>query len=868
LISRAEPGAEQRWHAVELSMTEESSRHGILREELQDWLRFIRKESHVLGTRPNLLFQQAANQPDESPPARHALRWLEAGWWSKPWFRWINKSHVASDCVLTVPVHTDFRDQMSNSVRCTFFPCGSRLLLSAGGTVQCRDAFSGQVLWDSRHAGARAEIKVAVNGRRVVSITPKTITIWDGSSGHCIADLAGTTGTRIYIDPMPSALSQLGHLAAQLPCDTSTRHRPIRLWELEKCREILVIDESRDVTALAFSPDGTKLAAGFRDRGLKLWHATMGKELMSVDGGPDFRWGCMLVPRGVCMPAFGDRPVRVWNEETGEEVSSIDGHLDEIQCCAFSLDGETILSGGSDGMLKCWNVATGLEVRTYALENTGEFLARPVPIAGESLVSASWQGTSVLWAASTRFDENSGRTRGFTACTFALNGARIVARTSVYSLQERDPLRRDFKELVVVLDSETGACLSAIPGCAFAISPDETLLAVASSSLRLVDLSTAQPILELDHGTDSCAFSPDGIQLASASNGALRVWDVRSHGRSGSMRAHGGTVTALVFSTDGRSLGTASSDGSVRVWNTALGHETAPCRGHAEWVSDLAFSPDCCRLVSASEDKTLRIWDCESGEEVLALEGHAGPVRACGWSGDGTRIVSASTDKTLKLWDAATGGLIATLTGSESRVAACAFSPDGSLLASGCEVWIWEDYPIRVWDGRTGAQIKELRGHENAISEVLFSPDGSRILSASRNEGILILWDALHLCEIARLREQYLVNSCAFSADGKKIISGYENGLLRLWDGWSGAPMVERIAGTDPVQCCVFSPDGQHVVSGSDAVRLWDSDLTNLVGEHWAGAGIAAVAWHPVSANIAVGSHRGSISFLRYELPG
>ncbi len=55
---------------------------------------------------------------------------------------------------------------------------------------------------------------------------------------------------------------------------------------------------------------------------------------------------------------------------------------------------------------------------------------------------------------------------------------------------------------------------------------------------------------------------------------------------------HGGSVTSVAFSPDGRSVLTGSDDKTARLWETATGRQIRPLRGHTGWVAAVAFSPD------------------------------------------------------------------------------------------------------------------------------------------------------------------------------------------------------------------------------------------------------------------------------------
>ena len=59
-----------------------------------------------------------------------------------------------------------------------------------------------------------------------------------------------------------------------------------------------------------------------------------------------------------------DRTIRLWNLETGELLHTLRGHTDGINSVAFSADGSTIISGSRDDTVRIWNVATGDELHT------------------------------------------------------------------------------------------------------------------------------------------------------------------------------------------------------------------------------------------------------------------------------------------------------------------------------------------------------------------------------------------------------------------------------------------------------------------------------------------------------------------------
>jgi serine/threonine protein kinase len=101
------------------------------------------------------------------------------------------------------------------------------------------------------------------------------------------------------------------------------------------------------VYAVAFSPDGTRLASASQAGTVKVWDVATGEELTAIRGHGDSVWALSFSPDGARLAsASWDRTVRVWDFATGRLLLTFRGDADDVQTVAFSPDGRRIASGG------------------------------------------------------------------------------------------------------------------------------------------------------------------------------------------------------------------------------------------------------------------------------------------------------------------------------------------------------------------------------------------------------------------------------------------------------------------------------------------------------------------------------------------
>lgn len=117
-----------------------------------------------------------------------------------------------------------------------------------------------------------------------------------------------------------------------------------------------------------------------------------------------------------------------------------------------------------------------------------------------------------------------------------------------------------------------------------------------------------------------------------------------------SLVGHTEAVSSVAFSSDGKTLASASWDETIKLWDAQTGQERATLTGHTDKVVSVAFSPGGKTLASASRDKTIKLWDAATGHERATLTGHAAVVISVAFSANGKTLASASADSTIKLW--------------------------------------------------------------------------------------------------------------------------------------------------------------------------------------------------------------------------
>jgi RNA polymerase sigma factor (sigma-70 family) len=469
----------------------------------------------------------------------------------------------------------------------TFSWDGSLLAGTDAASVICWNTASGQQRWHvDSPAGALA---FTPDGKMLLGTSRQgPCQCWDTA-----------TGKRNDAPKLPEALGHRGLGVAPDGCtlafSQSTRGGDafrVCLWDMRAGKLLRELP-----TSAVIGPDSQSLLTN--DGTLQRWDVATGQPLLPATGDVGHRREISRIaysPDGRLLASVArDRSLRIWEVSTTNSLQDLRSPDLEPTDLVFTLDGKRIISGGRDANLRIWAAVAGSEMRRIRLHDPQQNVVRVHLTAdGQSVIVLGYApGGPYPWGSDmlTRWDFATGRRETMT---------KIRGSDGFYSAFAPDGLALASRG--ELLDPATGATHVKLEGAStelahYAYSPDGQMVSglvahlwkeanpgggwrgeVKVEESRVWEAATGQALLRLP--TDwvgQFAFAPDGRHLATAGLDGIRLWNlvtgevVASHkAHSRSRGSYGSSfASCMAYAPDGRSVATGHPDGTILIWDMA-----------------------------------------------------------------------------------------------------------------------------------------------------------------------------------------------------------------------------------------------------------------------------------------------------------
>jgi eukaryotic-like serine/threonine-protein kinase len=281
---------------------------------------------------------------------------------------------------------------------------------------------------------------------------------------------------------------------------------------------------SDTVYALAWSPDGRKIASGGLDRTVQVRETMTGVNALTYRGHAGSISALAWSPGGSYIASASlDKTIQVWNATSGERLTTYDEHSGMIYVLAWSPDGKYVAStsgGGTNNSVQVWEALTGQNIFS---SHDSAYWSRALAWSpdGKYLAVGFWREVQ-LW--------------------------NMIKKLKTATYRGHNNWIR-----------------------ALAWSPDGKHIASAceDKTVQVWDITKERPLVTHRGHSEwvgSVVWSPDGKRIASASkDNVIYVWDATTGNVLLTRRGSGASVQALLWLPDGKHIISASSDGTIQI---------------------------------------------------------------------------------------------------------------------------------------------------------------------------------------------------------------------------------------------------------------------------------------------------------------
>ena len=454
------------------------------------------------------------------------------------------------------------------------------------------------------------------------------------------------------------------------------------IWDAETGRPRQALAHPENVWHVAFSPDGKLLASGDAAGVVRIWDLAAGKELPTKEPMSHLAVGnykgvnaLAFSPDGQRLASAGNDALRVWSTSSRTKLREFAGG---VSCLSWSSDGKDLVSRGPGNNLLCRDMAAATTkwsvsgadpfgiVKQLLSSPTGGTLA----VVGRHHQAFGDRPRLWLWRLGSRSARvvDSIPTHGLGTWPVVWSPDGLVAHPAANGtwawLDPESGKRAEFLAMAPNNDSLVWSSNRRT----LANGPD------TAGAVRIIDVASGKVLRTLKTGQPGVqvyqvfALSPDGNTLYTRhGDRTVRSWDIAVGGEvKGTLVGKFKSADCISCSPDGNQLALAAGaaceiidtrTGATRSLTHAIGLKISS-------VSDAIWSSDGRTLASGGGERVF-VWDVETGKSRRRFTGpyaFSGFAKATtlGWLG-GERYIAAAMESYIHIWDVTSGQLVATL---------------------------------------------------------------------------------------------------------------------------------------------------------------------------------------------------------------
>ncbi|GFY54195.1 telomerase protein component 1 [Trichonephila inaurata madagascariensis] len=690
---------------------------------------FVSRNLHIFQMYPNLVLQQALNEPSES----------------------LVKSNIENDKVYKLPIVRCLTQRehdprvatlsgfFKNITAASYHNVTRHVLLgSEDGYLKVLDIASKKIIRSVKsHTSAITFICFAGKNRICTASTDTTLSLWSSTDYSRISVLKGHR-----------------HIVSGCCGDSSSSillssgwDNSVRLWSLRDGSFISVIDFDCPVNCLDHHPYKQQVACGLWNGNIEIWDTVSLKRNSILPNNSSSVKSLAFTSDGInIISSYINSDVIIWSSEQNLKISSLKGHALPVKSISCSPLGDMIVSGSDDCTLKVWPTESGLPISTFSS-------CKFCPISLLEIISPNYLAiafqNSDIWV----LDMNT----GFIATKMAVD-ADIVTCFSKYDSTTYASTEKNWVDLSLVFGTQTGRILVGN------LSSSE-IITVGNVKSRITALVHNKSIIV-------CGSCEGGIRLFSYPELSCRVVN------SG---AHSGSITALSLFNKDKNVWIMStgSDKIIKLWEIDF-EEIVMKKEFNSKHNDIVT---CCKyygsvgwsFLSGSHDNTVLL---ESEQHQSVFEGLKTSVISIDYSDK--YIVGCGIDGSIALWST-DGKLLSYTPGIEQSSVVLSFriEKDISNEFDITLAFVDKDGSVKIRKPNQRSFSYSLEGHRRSITSCCLSQN-REILSCSL-DGTVNLWKVPSPVQDIHLYHSANVTGLCISVSQKTVISSDAHGNIVLW---------------------------------------------------------------------------------------